>query len=298
MRTAAVSALVILLVAACSTKSPPPSSSKLEVVAAESSWGSLAAQLGGDLVHVTSIVSNPDADPHDYEPTADDARTISTAKYVIFNGVGYDEWARRVVVSNASKNQQVLDVGALVSVQQGGNPHRWYFPVDVHRVIDQIVNDFKKLDPANAAAYDQHKAEFASTQLKRYDDAVDLIRQKYGNVPVGASESLFVGIADATGLDLLTPGSFLTAISEGRDPTVRDKTSVEQQIATKAIKVFVFNPQNSTPEIANLLDQVRVQGIPVVNFTETLVPANATFVDWQVAQLQALADALALATAK
>ena len=298
MRRVAVTALVVVLVAGCSTKSSTTKSSKLEVVAAESSWGSLAAQLGGDLVHVTSIVANPDADPHDYEPTADDARTISTAKYVIFNGVGYDEWARRVVASNASKNQQVLDIGAVVSVQQGGNPHRWYFPVDVRRVIDRIVDDYKKLDPANAASYDQHKADFESSQLKRYDDLLSLIRQKYEGVPVGASESLFVGIADATGLDLVTPGSFLAAISEGRDPTVQDKTTVEQQIAKNEIKVYVFNPQNSTPEIANLVDQVGLHEVPIVKFTETLVPANATFVDWQVTQLQALADALASATGK
>jgi zinc/manganese transport system substrate-binding protein len=239
---------------------------------------------------VTSIVSNPDADPHDYEPTADDARTISTAQYVIFNGVGYDEWARRVVDSNASKSQTVLDVGALVGAKAGDNPHRWYFPDDVRKVVDRIVDDYKKIDPARAAAFDANKAAFEANQFNRYTDLITSIRQKHAGIPVGASESLFVGIAEATGLDVVTPSSFTTAISEGVDPSVQDKTTVEEQIATKAIKVFVFNPQNSTPDVAGLVDNARANGIPVVEFTETLV--GATFVDWQAAQLQRLADAL------
>jgi zinc/manganese transport system substrate-binding protein len=282
----------VLLIAACGSNSTTKSgsSSKLRVVASTSAWGSLAAQVGGDLVEVTSIVSNPDADPHDYEPTADDARTISTAKYVIFNGVGYDEWARHVIDSNANKNQLVLDIGALVGANAGDNPHRWYFPGDVRKVIDRIVEDYKRLDPANGAGFDKNKADFEATQFKRYSDVITAIQQKHAGQPVGASESLFVGIADATGLKLVTPNTFLTAISEGVDPTVQDKSTVEEQIATKAIKVFVFNPQNSTPDIANLVDAAKAKQIPVVEFTETLV--GATFIDWQVTQLQRLADAL------
>jgi zinc/manganese transport system substrate-binding protein len=260
------------------------------VVASTSAWGSLAADLGGDLVDVTSIVSNPDADPHDYEPTADDARTITTAKYVIFNGVGYDEWARRVVDSNGDKSQVVLDIGALVGANAGDNPHRWYFPDDVRKVVDRIVEDYKRLDPAKAAAFEQRKADFESQRFNRYTDAIASIRQNHAGVPVGASESLFIGIADATGLHLATPTSFVTAISEGIDPSVQDKSTVEDQIATNAIKVFVFNPQNSTPDIANLVAAAKAKQIPVVEFTETLV--GATFIDWQVTQLQRLADAL------
>jgi zinc/manganese transport system substrate-binding protein len=285
-------AILLLVVAACSSNSKPQTStsSKIRVVASTTAWGSLAAQVGGDLVDVTSIVSNPDADPHDYEPTAEDARSISTAKYVIFNGVGYDEWARKIVESNNDKTQLVLDIGAAVGVQTGDNPHRWYFPDNVRTVIDRIVEDFKRIDPANAPAFDQRKADFDAQQFKRYRDAIDGIRETHANVPVGASESLFEGIANATGLIVATPSSFVTAISEGVDPSAQDKSTVEQQVATKAIKTFVFNPQNSTPDVALLVDHCRANGIPVVEFTETLV--GATFIDWQVAQLQQLADAL------
>jgi zinc/manganese transport system substrate-binding protein len=291
VRKTAVVAL-LLVVAACSTNSSTNAgaSAKIRVVSSTSAWGSLAAQVGGDLVDVTSIVSNPDADPHDYEPTADDARTISGAKYVIFNGVGYDEWARRVVDSNADKSQLVLDIGGLVAAKNGDNPHLWYFPDDVRKVVDRFVDDFKRIDPAHAADFDRRKADFEAQQFKRYTDLIDSIRANDAGAPVGASESLFVGIAEATGLTLATPSTFMTAISEGIDPSVQDKSTVQQQIATKAVKVFVFNPQNSTPDVGNLVVQAKATGIPVVEFTETLV--GATFIDWQVAQLQQLADAL------
>lgn len=292
MRKVALVTFVLVLAAACSSSSTTKAgtSSKIRVVASTSAWGSLAAEVGGDLVDVTSIVANPDADPHDYEPTAEDARTISTAKYVIFNGVGYDEWARKVVDSNNDKGQLVLDIGALVGASAGDNPHLWYFPDDVRKVVDRFVDDFKRIDPANAQAFDQRKADFESNQFRRYTDAIGSIRQRHAGEPVGASESLFVGIADATGLELVTPRSFMTAISEGIDPSVQDKSTVEQQIATNAIKVFIFNPQNSTSDIANLVDAAKAKQIPVVEFTETLV--GATFIDWQVTQLQRLADAL------
>ena len=171
------------------------------MVASTSAWGSLAAQVGGDLVEVTSIVSDPDADPHDYEPTAEDARTISTAKYVILNGVGYDEWARRVVDSNDDQSQLVLDIGALAGANRGDNPHRWYFPDDVRKVVDRFVDDFKRIDPAHAPDFDRRKADFEAQQFTRYTEALDSIRQQHAGEPVGASESLFVPIAEATGLD-------------------------------------------------------------------------------------------------
>ncbi|MEY2431438.1 MAG: zinc/manganese transport system substrate-binding protein [Acidimicrobiaceae bacterium] len=292
-------AVLLVLVAACSTKSASTAqTSKIEVAASTTAWGSLAAALGGDRVHVTNIVSNPDADPHDYEPTAADARTLSTAQYVIFNGVGYDEWARRVVDSNGSTTQTVLDIGNVVGAKSGDNPHRWYFPDDVRKVVARIVEDYKRIDPRDATQYEQRGTAFLAGEFKKYDNVLNTIRQRYPGVPVGASESLFVGIADATGLDLTTPRSFVTAISEGVEPSLQDKTAVDQQIASKTIKVYVFNPQNSTPDVANLVAEAHRQGIPVVEFTETLVPEGATFVEWQVGQLQALADALATATGR
>jgi zinc/manganese transport system substrate-binding protein len=266
------------------------------VVAAENFWGSIASQLGGEHATVTSIITSPDTDPHSYEPTPQDARAIASAQYVVFNGVGYDTWAGQAIAANPASGRTVLEIGKLLNLKEGDNPHRWYFPDDVEKVIAQITADYKKADPADAAYFDQQRQNFETTGLKRYKDLLAQIKQNYGGTPVGASESIFVGLAQATGLDLKTPAEFLTAISEGTEPTAQDKAAVDVQITGKQIKVFVYNSQNSTPDVATLVSQAQAAGIPVATVTETLEPANASFQDWQSQQLQQLADALAQGT--
>lgn len=264
----------------------------LPVVAAEDFWGSIASQLGGDKVSVTSIITSPDADPHDYEPRAQDGRAVASARYVIFNGVGYDPWAPKLVAASGNPNQTALDIGKLVGVEKGGNPHRWYSPPDVHKVIDQVTADYKRLAPADAAYFDQQKAAFESTGLKRYNAVITEIREKYAGTPVGASESIFAPLADALGLKLLTPESFLDAISEGAEPTAQDKATVDRQIRAGEIKLYVYNSQNTTPDVKAQVSLAKKQGIPVASVTET-PPAKASFQAWQAEQLERLQDALA-----
>jgi zinc/manganese transport system substrate-binding protein len=286
--------LALLATAACSTgaHTPPSTEGTLSVVAAEDVWGSLAAQLGGDRVDVTSIVSSPDADPHDYEPTAADGRAVASAGYVIANGIGYDPWIDKLVAANPSASRAVLDIGTLVGLHEGDNPHQWYSPDTVEKVIVRITADYKRLRPADAAYFDQQRAAFESTGVAAYRRAVSTIRAKHAGAPVGASESIVVPLVEALGLKLLTPLSFLDAVSEGNDPTAADKAAVDQQIATNAMKVLVFNSQNATPDVQRLVEAAKAKGIPVVTVTETLVPKGATFQDWQTTQLEALLAAL------
>jgi zinc/manganese transport system substrate-binding protein len=299
-RVAGTAALAILALAGCST-SPASSSSNsgvIAVVAAENFWGSLAEQLGGSHVKVTSIIDNPDADPHDYEPTADNGRDIAAARLVIINGVGYDAWATKLADANPSASRVVLTVGDLVGAKDGDNPHRWYNPDDVRKVIDQITAEYKKADPADAAFFDTQHSTVLNTNLKAYFDVLGQIKTGYAGTPVGASESIFSMLVPATGLNLLTPEPFLTAISEGTDPSAADKATIDAQIKNKQIKVYVYNSQNATPDVQAQVDAAKAQGIPVSTITETMTPAGASFEDWQVAQLTAVKQALALATGK
>jgi zinc/manganese transport system substrate-binding protein len=286
--------VLVTLAAACSTGSRSAShGGKVSIVAAESFWGSIARQLGGDRVDVTEIVNNPDADPHDYEPTPADGRDVATSGYVIVNGLGYDTWASDLVSASPSEQRRVLDVGDLLGLHTGDNPHRWYFPDDVMRVIDRITSDLESIDPGNASYYAQKHDEFTGTALRPYRDLLARIRATYSGTPVGASESIVEGLTQATGLDLKTPTSFLEAISEGNDPDAADKVAVDRQINSRQISVFLYNSQNATPDVQRLVTEARDQNIPVVTVTETPVPASVTFQDWQAAQLQHLADALA-----
>ena len=292
---------LLLVAAACgsnnSSGSPQSRGGKIEVVVAESFWASIAAQLGGDRVNVTSIISSPDTDPHDYEPTPQDGRAIADAQYVIFNGLGYDSWASKALDANPSSDRTVLEVGKLLGLRDGDNPHRWYFPADVDKVIARISHDYEAIDPGDRAYFQQQHDTFAATGLQRYKGLLDQLHQRFAGTPIGASESIVVGLTDATGLQLVTPSSFLTAVREGNAPTAADKATVDQQITGKQIKAFVFNVQNSTPDVQSLVSEARTNGIEVVAITET-PPENVAFQDWQSAQLQALLDALARATGK
>ena len=302
VRCATTIALLTLLgtVAGCATDPPGAQSdgSVVTVVAAENFWGSLAEQLGGAHARVTSIINSPDADPHDYEPSAADGRAIAAARLAIVNGVGYDPWATKLIQANPSSTRTVLTVGELVGAADGGNPHRWYNPDNVRSAIDQITADYKAIDPADSAYFDDRHATVLATSLKAYFDTINQIKAAYAGTPVGASESIFAMMAPALGLNLVTPPSFLTAISEGNDPSAADKATIDNQISNKQIKVYVYNSQNATPDVQAQVDAARANGIPVTTITETLTPAGASFQDWQVAQLNALKQALAVATGK
>jgi zinc/manganese transport system substrate-binding protein len=275
-----------------SSASSAVSNGKIQVTAAENFWGSIASQLGGDKVAVSSIITNPDTDPHDYQPTAADGRTVAGAQMVVYNGVGYDPWAPKLVAANSGSHPTVLDVGQLVGVPSGDNPHRWYSPADVQHVVATITADYKQVDPKDAAYFDSQNQAFESTGLAQYNQLISQIKSRYPGVPVGASESIFTPLAQALGLDLMTPESFLDAISEGTEPTAQDKATIDSQIKNHEIKVYVYNSQNSTPDVQAQVKEAKAAGIPVTTITETLTPPSANFQTWQVHQLQGLAGAL------
>jgi zinc/manganese transport system substrate-binding protein len=295
--------LALLLVAAvaagCGSGSAATSSNtagKIQVTAAENFWGSIASQLGDSKVAVTSIITNPDTDPHTYQPTASDGRTLTTAQFIVYNGIGYDPWAPKILSTNASSGQTVLNVGQLVGVPDGGNPHRWYSPTDVQTVINTITTDYKKIDPNDAVFFDVQNQAYVNGALAQYNQLINQIKARYSGVPVGASESIFAPLAQALGLNLLTPPSFLKAISEGTDPTAQDKATIDSQINSHQIKVYVYNSQNATPDVQAQVKEAKAAGIPVTTITETLVPKTATFQAWQARQLQDLASVLNKAT--
>jgi zinc/manganese transport system substrate-binding protein len=295
---AGVAAAIAAAVAFSSGGGSSASGGPLRVVAAENFWGSIAAQLGGGRVRVTSIISDPATDPHDYEPTSSDARTIADAKLVVANGVGYDPWATKLAAANPAEHRIVLTVGDVVGVAPGGNPHRWYSPSDVLSVAAAITRDYQQLDPADAAFFAAAKTRFERIALAGYAKEIVSIRRRFTGVRVGASESIFAPLAHALGLDLVTPPTFLRAISEGTEPTAADLTTIDRQMTDRRIAVWVYNRQNSTPDVQRLTAAAGRNGIPVTTITETLTPPTATFQAWQVRQLKQLAAALARATAR
>jgi zinc/manganese transport system substrate-binding protein len=298
----AVLVLAASLSACGSSASSPPSTTPvstsgtvIQVAAAENFWGSIASQIGGIHAHVVSIITNPNTDPHVYEPTAGDARTLAEAQLVVENGIGYDPWVPKLLAADQTQ-ATVLNVGALLGVAVGGNPHRWYNPSDVQAVVKQMVADYQKLDPSDSAYFTQNETNFNTVALKQYDATLASIRAQYAGTPVGASESIFAMLAPALGLDLITPATFLKAISEGTDVSVGDKETIDSQIRNHQIKVYVYNSQNVTPDVQAQLTEVKAQHIPYATITESLQPASSSYQAWQTKQLLGIQAALARAS--
>lgn len=292
--------LFLMIFTSCGTtfQSSSGNSGPVQVVAAENFWGSIAAQVGGSYVHVTSIIIDPNADPHSYEPTSADAQKVAEAQYVIINGAGYDPWADKLLQANPVSGRKELNVGDFNGKHEGDNPHMWYNPAYVTAIANKISDDLKSIDPANTAAYDHSAQSFLTSGLARYHDLIATIKSRYASTPVGASESIFSYLAPALGLKLITPYSYLKAVSEGQDISAADEATVEQQINQKQIKVLIYNSQNTPNNIQALINRARSDHIPVATITETLTPENVSFQDWQSAQLQGIENALAQATGK
>jgi zinc/manganese transport system substrate-binding protein len=269
---------------------------RLQVVAAENFWGSLAAQLAGDRATVTSILTNPDTDPHSYDPTPSDARELAEARMAILNGAGYDPWASQLLAANPVSGRATLDVGSLLGLHDGDNPHQWYSPAVVTRVIDAIAADYERLDPTDRAYFAARRAGLLRGGLAGYQRLIAEIRQRYTGVPVGYSESIFQPLGTALGLRLLTPYSFAKAIAEGTDVSAADKQTVDAQATGRQIAVWVFNSQNVTPDVQRVSALAAAAHIPIVTITETLDPAGDSFQRWQSDQLARLAAALHEAT--
>jgi len=175
IKTLMATTLISALLAACGAPAAGGSgNATLQVIAGENFWGSIAAQLGGTHAAVTSIVSNPNTDPHEYESSAVDARAFATADYVILNGAGYDDWGQKLLSANPSTSRRVLTVAAQLNKKPGDNPHFWYNPDWVDKVADKITSDYRALDPADAGNRRQMIADLAQVGVKRGGDRAHL----------------------------------------------------------------------------------------------------------------------------
>jgi zinc/manganese transport system substrate-binding protein len=274
------------------------STGRFTVVVGENFWGSIATQIAGGKASVHSIIVNANTDPHSYQPTAQDARTVAGARLAIVNGIGYDKWMAQLLAAGALPGRVVLTVGEVLGLNEGANPHQWYSPASVLKVVNAIVADYDRLDPADSAYFARQRQSFLTQGLARYDQLRREIRSRYAGTPVGYSESIFQPLGEDLGLRLLTPYSFAKAIAEGSEVSAHDKQTVDGQAQRRQIKVWVYNSQNVTPDVQLVTSIARAQQIPIATVTETLSPPTDTFQQWQVAELEGLLAALEKATGR
>ncbi len=265
-------------------------SSAISIVAAENFYGDIARQVGGKHVSVTSILSDPNVDPHQYESSVQDSLTVSKANIVIENGVGYDSWMDKLLAASPNNNRIVLVGSTIAGTRLPDNPHVWYNVHNVVMIAQAIDAAMKKIDAANAASYDQNLQAFiqSATQIIQ---KMDEIKGKYAGTPVGLTEDIYLYQALPMGLNVLTPIEFQKAVAEGNDPPADTVVIANNQITQRLIKVLIYNEQTVTPITTNLQNAAKQQHIPIVGVTETMPPGK-TYQEWMLDQLSALEQAL------
>jgi len=263
----------------------------INVVAAENFWGSLVSQLGGTHVNVLSIVSDPNADPHDHESSAQDARAVAVARYAVQNGVGYDDWMTKLLAANPETGRRVYDIGATLGKRPGDNPHLWYNPAYVTRACDHIEADLKALDPKDAAYFTARRAAVTAAFAGIRGQLAQIHRDHAGQ-PVASTESIFAYLAASLGLRLISPPAFMNAVSEGNDPPVASVVEFEHQLSAGQARVLVYNKQTATALTTSIRGIAASHHVPVVGVTETIQPPGESFERWFGAELAALAQGL------
>jgi zinc/manganese transport system substrate-binding protein len=280
---------VLAAIAICAL-SAPAFADPVKVVAAENFYGDMVSQIGGANVAVTSILSNPDDDPHLFEASPSTAKALSDAKIVIANGVDYDPWMEKLLGASKAPGRKEIVVGTLAGRKPGDNPHLWYDPTYMKAVAKALVADLIAVDPAHRADYEQGQAKFIES-LKPLDDKLATMHKSYAGQPVTASEPVFGYQAKLIGLDVRNE-KYALAVMNNAEPTPSQVAAFENDLKGKKVKVMLYNAQASEPAVGKLVQMAKDNGIPVVGVSET-EPPNSTYQDWMMGQLNALDKALA-----
>lgn len=283
-------ALVTLLLAAPQSAGPARAADgPLPVVAAENFYGGIAARIGGAHVSVSSIISNPDQDPHAFEATPGQVRQIADARVVVFNGGHYDEWMEKLLKASPRPDRIAVNAAMVVNAKHGGNPHLWYAPATMPAVAKAIAAAFSKADASHAADYAANLGKVLA-DLERVTQRVAQLRDKHKGKPVTATEPVFGLMAEALGLTMRNE-KFQLALMNESEPSARDIAAFESDLKARKVRVLIYNAQVTEKLAQRLVDIAKANKIAVVGVTETQ-PADKPFVDWMLGQLDTLDKAL------
>jgi zinc/manganese transport system substrate-binding protein len=267
----------------------PALADPVKVVAAENFYGDIASQIGGRDVAVTSILTNPDQDPHLFEASASTARALANAKLVIANGADYDPWMEKLISANKAPGRKEIVVAALVGRKAGDNPHLWYDPAYMTAAARAIAAALAEVDPAHKADYQKGEATFVAS-LTPLNAEIAEMKKKFAGQPVTLSEPVFGYQADLIGLKVRNEG-FALAVMNNTEPSASEVAGFEDDLKKHRVKAMMFNAQASEPAVQRLVAMAKANKIPVVGVSET-EPPGKTYQAWMLGQLDALDRAL------
>jgi zinc/manganese transport system substrate-binding protein len=283
---------VAIVTAICMSTLAAAAQPPLNVVAAENFYGDVARQIGGEHVSVTSILSNPEQDPHLFEASPSVGKALTTARLVVYNGVDYDPWMEKLLSASKAPERHTLVAGQLLHKKSGDNPHLWYDPATVPAVARQLAKEFEASDPSHKTEYEKDLQSFLAA-LKPVDDKIKAIRTRYAGTPVTATEPVFGYMAQALGFSMRNE-RFQLAVMNDTEPSASDIAGFENDLKSHKVKILFYNSQASNAAAKRMQDLAKQAGVAVVGVTET-APGGKTYQDWMLEQLDAVEKALSRA---
>jgi len=269
---------------------PVAAQTTINIVAAENFYGDVAQQVAASSAVVTSILSNPDQDPHLFEASPSVARTLSEAAIVVYNGADYDPWMAKLLAASQSPSRKVIIVADLVHKKAGNNPHIWYDPLTIPAYAKALAAELEMRDPDHKLDYG-HRLRTFLTSLQPVDSKIAELRSRFAGVPVTATEPVFGYMAMALGLRMRNE-RFQLAVMNDTEPRPSDVAAFESDLRRHQGHLLLYNSQATDPAAQRMVKIAQQAKVPVVGISET-EPSGVTFQAWMIGQLDAVANALA-----
>jgi zinc/manganese transport system substrate-binding protein len=295
-----VSAVAILGVAAlglsaCNSR-PASAPGVLHAVGAENEYANVISQIGGRYVQVSAIMSDPNTDPHTFEVSTGVAQTIASARLVVQNGVGYDQFMNQLESASPNGSRDVIEVQTLLGLPQDTkNPHLWYDTTYMATTAVKIEQDLARLVPQHAAYFTRRLHKFQHS-IAKLDAIIDAFRHRFAGEAVATTEPVADYMLSALGLDNLTPFRFQADIMNGVDPSPEDITFQQSLFTSHRVKVFCYNAQVSSSVTVSLKALAEKSHVPVVGVYETMPTPGFDYQTWMEAEIKALGKALVSGT--
>ncbi len=260
---------------------------KIRAIGVENQYANVIAQIGGQYVQVSAIVSNPNTDPHVFEASPSVAMEVAKAQLIVRNGLGYDTWVKKILTADFKAQRQVIVVQDLFGLPENTpNPHLWYKPGTMPKVAAAIAAALGKLDAAHRRYFNTNLKKFDAS-LKPWYAAIAAFKAKFGGTPVAVTEPVGDYMLEATGCQIKTPWTLQAAIMNGTDPAPQDVSIQKRLLRLHLVKVFVYNQQVTDPLTASFLHLAEKSHIPVVGVYETM-PSGYSYQRWMMAEVKAL----------
>jgi zinc/manganese transport system substrate-binding protein len=263
----------------------------INAVGAESQYADVISQVGGRYVSVTAIMDNPNTDPHSFEASPSIAQTLSGAKLIVQNGVGYDSFMNKIESASSDSSRRVIDVQRLLGLPDSTkNPHLWYDPATMPKVASQLVKDLSALEPGHASYFRANARRFDAS-LRPWLAAIGSFRRQHPGTPVATTEPVGNYMLQAAGADNLTPWNLQADVMNGVDPAPQDISLENNLFKDHRVKVFLYNQQVTDTLTESFLKQAAHYHVPVVGLYETM-PSGFSFQSWMLAEVEAMERAV------